>query len=218
MKRIFLIPPLLLGSLLAACGGSSDSGSSVAPTLQPSVQVQALPAGSYNVALGSDSKPAVGQYLAAADGSRLLVVNDDNELAQTLYKQAAGGAWQSVPAASAPVSITLLRSDATSPATVDLARLAGRYVAQVQGGGTAVFTLAADGSLSAAGGSCQLSGKTGVAALPGSVAVNLVLSGCGSLPAAVNGVLLVDAAYAPARFRLLADDGKQVVDLWAYAE
>lgn len=56
------------------------------------------------------------------------------------------------------------------------------------------------------------------AALAGTLKLSLNTSGCGNLPASASGVLVVDAAYAPVAFRLLADNGTQVVDLWAYAE
>ncbi|WP_455286537.1 FAD-binding oxidoreductase [Cupriavidus necator] len=41
---------------------------------------------------------------------------------------------------------------------------------------------------------------------------------CGTLLANVNGILAVDTDYLPAAFRLIADDGNRIVDLWAYPD
>ncbi|KAF0811810.1 hypothetical protein IGB42_03620 [Andreprevotia sp. IGB-42] len=217
MNRFLLVPLALLPALLVACG--SDDPVVVTPTPAPVLKVDALAEGTYMVALGNEAQPASGQYYAAADGTRLLVVNDDSERVQTLYKQTAGGAWTSVPAAKTAATISLLRSDTATAAVTDAAKLVGRYIAQTPAGANAAFTLAADGTLAPLAGSvCQLAGKAVAGKLPGTLAVTLTLAGCSGLPASASGILVADTAYAPARFRLLADDGSQSVDLWAYSE
>jgi hypothetical protein len=41
-----------------------------------------------------------GRYYAAADGSRLLVLNNSAQQATALYRRDAGGGWQMTPAAT----------------------------------------------------------------------------------------------------------------------
>ncbi len=211
MKRIsFLaaLPALLLA--LAGCGGSDDP--------KPTVKVDELAAGRYVVSLGDAGAPTIGKYYAASDGSRLLVVADASDRGQALYRRSGNGGWAAVPPVATDVSVTLLRSDAL-PATAapDLPALAGSYVTQAAGT-AAVFNIDAAGTIRAGSSSCKLSGQLAAGALPGTLKLQLATSGCGTLPASATGVATLDGDYAPARLRLLADDGKQPVDLWAYAE
>jgi len=102
--------------------------------------------------------------------------------------------------------------------TVAIASVAGRYVAQVATGVVASFTVNAAGDIAAGATTCKLSGKLSAGTLPNTLQLSLTTAGCGALPASATGVLAIDADYAPAAFRLVADNGTQVVDLWAYAE
>ncbi|QNM95400.1 hypothetical protein [Chitinimonas koreensis] len=215
MKRILF--PMLAAALLAACSDGDDNNADALP-VAPKVAVESLAAGSYTVSLGDAAAPTVGRYYAAADGSRLLLVGDADGRLQALYRQAAGHGWVAVPAAKADVSVTLLRADAVALPAPTVAAMAGRYVADVAGK-PAVFTVAADGTIAAAAGSaCKLGGKLSAGKLPGTLQLALTAADCPNLPASASGVLAADPDYAPARFRLVADDGNLLVDLWAYAE
>jgi hypothetical protein len=218
MKRI-LLPALLLALGLAGCGGASKTAANdSASQTTPKVTVSALAAGSYSVILGDESAPQVGQYFSASDGTRLLIVNDDNALASAIYKGAADGSWQRIPAPSSDVSISFLRSDALTLDAIDLSALAGSYTTSVQGTATG-FTLASSGTITAAtDASCRLSGSVGADLVQGVRKLSLSASGCGSLPASLTGHLILDAAYAPVKLRLVLDDGSAISELWAYAE
>ncbi len=199
--------------VVSACGGSDDDG---APSAK--VTVDDLSSGSYIVSLGDANAPTVGKYYAAADGSRLLAVADANGVSTQLYRRAAGDRWIAAPAATKDVTVTLLRNDALVANTVALASVAGSYVTQVASGVVASFTVSAAGDITAGATACKLSGKLSAGTLPNTLKLGLTSSGCGTLAASSTGIAAMDSDYAPAKFRILTDDGTQVVDLWAFAE
>ncbi|GAB3259758.1 hypothetical protein [Chitinimonas naiadis] len=210
----YVIASLAGTLLLAACGGS-DTEPTVAA---PKVAVDDLPTGSYLVSLGDEAAPTIGQYYSAADGSRLLIVNNPDEQASTLYKRSSNAAWQRIPAATSDVSISLLQSKAVDLTPADASSLSGHFTVPLQSGSVG-FTLGADGKLSAdAGSSCAINGSLGDALLPGVRKLSLNLTGCGALPASLQGIAVTDGDYAPARWRLVLDNGSQLSELWAYAE
>lgn len=210
-----LIASCLAGAaLVAACGGSDN----IPPAPQAKISVPELATGSYKVSLGDETAPTVGQYYAGADGSRLLIVNGTDERASTLYKRASGGEWQRVPAATADVSASLLRNDVTTLSSTDSTALAGHYTVKLASG-VSGFMLGTDGKLTVENGaSCAISGSLGDVILPGVRKATVAFAGCSSLPASAQGVAVQDGDYAPARLRLVLDDGKQVVEVWAYRE
>lgn len=206
---------------LSACGG--DGGGDGGGIGQPVVSVTDLAAGSYVVSVGDANAPTVGKYYAGADGSRELVLADSDDHATQLYRRApnAGSgpaSWVAVPPTDRSVNVSLLRSDATASSTLTLAPFAGSYVTQVAAGMTATFTVNATGDVVAGPSTCKLSGKLAASSLPNTLQLSLAATGSGTLPATGNGLLVVDADYAPARFRLVADNGTQLLDLWAYAQ
>lgn len=200
--------------VLTACGGGSNGNSASSSQ----VAVENLASGSYVVAVGSESAPTIGKYYAAADGSRLLVLADSSDRASQLYRKTGTAEWLAVPAATGPVTVTLLRSTAQSSNSATLASLAGRYAAQVASGMAASFTLDANGNITAGTSSCKLSGTLAAGTLPNTFKLSLNTSGCGTLPATSTGVATLDADYTPAKFRMVADNGTQLLDLWAYAD
>jgi hypothetical protein len=212
----FVIPLVALTAplLLAACGNSNDSSDS-----KPQLSVTELSAGVYAVSTGDSSSPTTGKYYAAADGSRLLVLNDAEDKAATIYRrEGSNGSWQAIPAVTENTSVQLLDNNAVISSTVDASTLAGSYAVRLASGAAALFSINAAGDLVAGSSACKLSGKASAGTLPNTAKLSLSASGCGDLPATSTGVLVVDSDYAPARFRLLTDKGSASVDLWAYSE
>ena len=91
--RDFASPPvravLCLSALALGLSGCGDD--------DPVVTVDDLDTGAYVVSVGDANAPTVGRYFAAADGSRLLVLEDATTRAQQSYRRAAGGSWVAVP-------------------------------------------------------------------------------------------------------------------------
>lgn len=204
----------LLALLLAACDDGDDNNTQ--NTVK--ISVTQVSSGAYIVSVGDSDAPTVGKYYAGDDGSRLLLLNNAQEQAETLYRKAAAGDWTAVPAVTQNTDISLLRSDAISHASVEVASLAGTYVTQTAGGLVATFSIAADGSISAGVSDCKLSGTLSPSSLPNALNLRLNVSTCGDLPASSQGNLLLAPDYHPAAFRLVTDDGTQIVDLWGYVE
>lgn len=209
MHRFSFLPMTLVLTAcgLTACSGGGDSSA---------ISLDQKSGGLYTVGLGSADAPDVGQYLAAANGERLLVVNDSHGMAAKLYRQAAGGAWTSVPAATVNETVSLLSSQTELSAAVSLAALAGTYITQIETGVSAQFVVAADGTISTGSDTCKLFGKLSQSQLPAAAQLTLNTSNCANLPATLAGVLLVDKEYAPVSFRLVVDNGSKVFDLWAF--
>lgn len=202
--------PVALGLTVAACGSNDNT---------PKVSVDTLNEGAYTVSTGNADTPTVGRYLAAADGSRLLVVGDDNGVARSLYRKTGNGDWVAVPPVSQDTRISLLRQDALVVATPTFASLAGHYVTTSPSGGAASFSITTNGRIVAdASSACRLTGTLGTGVLPGTLTLELSTSGCGELPTSSTGVLSVDPDLAPASFRLIADDRSKLIDLRAFAE
>ena len=216
MNRLLLCVGAAAAALvLAACG--SDDDTPAAPA-SPTVTVDDATTGAYVVSTGTADALTVGKYYAAADGSRLLVLQGAGDRVSQLYRRAsAGAAWIPVPAASAATTVTLATRAAVAVTSPTAAALAGKYRVAIDGG-HADFTLGADGVLTAGSATCKLSGTTTAGTLPGTLKLTLATSGCGALPASATGVLVADPDFAPAAFRLVADNGKVPVDLWAYAD
>ena len=210
---------------LAACGGGSSNsggggGGSGAPApSNPKVTVQDLAPGSYIVSVGNANAPTVGKYYAGVDGSRLLALANKDDRLDRLFKRDPGASsWSVIPAVEQDLQLSLLRSDSLVAQGADPAALAGSYAAALSDGAPARFAIAAGGAITALDTACKLSGQLSAGMLPSTLKLSLAASGCAGLPATSSGVLVIDSDYAPARFRLIADDGAKALDLWAYKQ
>ncbi|MGR4867450.1 hypothetical protein ACIPRI_01135 [Variovorax sp. LARHSF232] len=205
---------------LAGCGGGSNNDGAVTPApSSPKVTVQDLAPGSYIVSVGDANAPTVGKYYAGANGSRLLALaNKDDQLDRLFKRDPGASSWTAIPAVDQDLQLALLRSDALVAQSADPAALAGNYAAALSDGAPARLRIAASGAITALDTACKLSGQLGASTLPSTLKLSLAASGCAGLPATGSGVLVIDSDYAPARFRLIADNGTQALDLWAYKE
>lgn len=206
---------LPLALLLAACSNSDDTP---APPPAPTVKVTELAAGVYAVGAGDAASPSAGKYYAAADGSRLLVLNNGAQQATALYQREADGKWKMTPAATSDTALDLLNSSAIASGALNVAAIARSYTVRLAAGGAAAFSVNAGGDIVAGATSCKLSGKLAATALPHALKLSLTTAGCGDLPAQSEGFLVADSDYAPAAFRLLTSGAAAPVDLWAYPE
>ena len=206
----------LLASLLAACGGNHDD----APANPPAavVKVTELGAGAYAVSAGDAADPTAGKYYAAADGSRLLLLNNSAQRASATYRRDANGPWQRAPESKVDTTLDLLNSSTIPAQPLAIAPLARNYAVRLDNGSVALLSIAAGGEITAGGSACKLSGKLAASSLPSTLKLSLAASGCGDLPAQSEGLLVADDDYAPAAFRLITGGSGGPVDLWAYPE
>jgi hypothetical protein len=207
--RIRTAVPLAFSLVLSACGGDSND--------PPAVRVTDLKAGTYAVSSGDAGNPTAGKYYAAADGSRLLVLNNGAQQATAIYRRDADSGWQMTPA-HGNAALELLNSSQIPSHAVTLAAVANSYLVRLATGAVAAFAVTASGDIVAGNTACKLSGKLATTALPDSLKVSLTTSGCGDLPAQSDGFLVMDTDYSPAAFRLLTSGGSVPVDLWAFSD
>lgn len=199
--------PLCL--MLAACNGGG---------VHSNVVMGGVPAPGQSTAFLLEGDPAgnYGEAFMDSDGKGFIVVGpSDGQPAQALYRFDGDTVQRSPGALDGTVnvnqsSVMKLRTSAVAPA-----QLAGKYMIQLASA-SAEFKLDTDGRLTAAaGGGCQLSGTVPTSgAVPGTLPVSLALSGCGA-DGKYDGYLIRSADYAPGAFRLVADDGKRVLDGYA---
>jgi hypothetical protein len=208
MNRTLILAATAL--LLSACGSSNEPA-------KPAVKVTDLAAGMYAVSSGDAANPTAGRYYAAADGSRLLVLNNSAQQATALYRRDAGG-WQMTPAATQDTALELLNSSSLPSAALNFTAVARSYTVRLASGAAAAFSINANGEIVAGSTRRKLSGKLATSSLPNTLKASLAATSCGDLPAQSDGYLVVDSDYAPAAFRLLTYSGSTPLDLWAYAE
>ncbi|RWA56931.1 hypothetical protein AU476_01750 [Cupriavidus sp. UYMSc13B] len=216
MKRLIPLFPLA-ALVLAGCGGN-DSPDNTTPTSAATLSVMDLDPGAYVVSVGDADNPTVGKYYAGTDGSRYLALADAEDKATTIYRRDKYGSWVAAPGADAAANVKLLRQDPVPAASVDAGSVAGSYTAVLPSGASASFTVSAEGKITPGASACQLSGALSAHAMPNTLGLKLSASACGMVPATATGVLAIDTDYQPAAFRLIADDGGRVVDLWAYRD
>lgn len=209
--KLNLITAAASALLLSACGSNNEAAA-------PQIKVTDLAAGVYAVSSGDAASLSEGKYYAAADGSRLLVLNDASQKASALYRRTGNGQWSMTPPPSADTTLELANSNAVTAAQASLSTLARSYTLRLSSGEMASFSIASSGDIVAGSSTCKLSGKLSTSPLPGTLKASLASAACGDLPAQSDGYLVVDSDYAPASFRLLATSGTTLVDLWAYAE
>ena len=217
MKRLISLFPLAAALGLAACGGN-DAPDNGAPPATATLSVTDLEPGAYVVSVGDADNPTVGKYYAGTDGSRYLALADAEDKATAIYRRDKGGSWVAAPGADASASVRLLSQAAVPAASVELASVAGTYTTVLPTGASATFTVTGEGKIAPGASACQLSGTLAAQAMPNTLSLKLSTSACGTLPASASGVLAIDTDYQPAAFRLIADDGGRVVDLWAYRD
>ncbi|UDM53480.1 hypothetical protein [Cupriavidus sp. MP-37] len=217
MKRLISLFPLAAVLGLAACGGN-DAPESNSPPATATLSVTDLDPGAYVVSVGDAGNPTVGKYYAGTDGSRYLALADAEDKATAIYRRDRNGSWVAAPGVDVSASVKLLSRAAVPAASIDPASVAGTYTTVLPTGASASFTVTAEGKIAPGASACQLSGTLAAQAMPNTLNLKLSTSACGTLPASATGVLAIDADYQPAAFRLIADDGGRVADLWAYRD
>ncbi len=201
---------ILLPLLLSACGSSHDDA--------PDINVTDLSAGAYAVGTGDAAAPVAGKYYAAADGSRLLVLDNGAQQASAIYRRDGNASWQRTPAATADTALELADSRPIPAGPLNPTAIAGSHVVRLANGSVAAFSIDTKGVIAAGGTACKLSGTVAASPLPNALKLTLATAGCSDLPAQAEGYVVADTDYAPASFRLLTFGASTPVDLWAYRE
>jgi hypothetical protein len=207
---IAALPPcaLLSCALLAGCSGDGP---------RSNVAMGGAPAPGQSTAFLLDGDPAgnYGEAFMDADGNGFMLVGpDDSQAAQALYRFDTGSVQRAPGDIGGKVRLNQASAMPLHVSAVAPAQLAGSYTILL-GGASADFRVDSDGRLTATGGACQLSGNVVAAGgVPGALPAALVISGC-ALAGNYAGYAIRAADYLPGAFRLVAENGKQVLDGFA---
>lgn len=208
MKATSIAAVLLPCVLLAGCSGGGATSN---------VTMGGAPAAGQATAFLLDGDPAgnYGEAFMDANGNGFMLVSpDDSQAAQALYWFDSGTAQRAPGSVGGKVtlnqsSVMPLHASAVAPA-----QLAGSYTIQL-GGVSLNISIDGNGQVAGAGGACQLSGSVlANGGVPGALPTSITFSGC-ALAGNFNGYVIRATDYAPAAFRLVAENGKQVVDGFA---
>lgn len=203
----------LVSLLMAGCFGGGSDG----PSLDSKTPL--LSEGAYAVAASGDSVQGSGDAFFNADRRGYVVLADvaapSAGDSTVLYVSGADGARR-VPAAVGGLTLTFDRSTPLGDSTLDTSTLPGSYDSWLAGKPVS-FAVDAAGVISSTA-SCALSGRLDAATRFGAaIAATLkVGDGCGIAAGTYQGLAYTSTEIRPARWRLVAENGLAVVDLFAY--
>lgn len=199
---------LLPCALLAGCsGGGAKSnvtmGGAPAPGQATAFLLDGDPAGNY------------GEAFTDANGNGFMLVGPgDSQAARALYRFDGKSVLRAPGDVSGTVQLNQASTMPLHASAVAPGQLTGSYTILL-GGASADFKVNSDGSLTAMGGTCQLTGNVQAGGgVPGALPASLTITGC-ALAGNYDGYVIRSTDYQPGAFRLVGENGKQVVDGYA---
>jgi hypothetical protein len=199
-------------ALLSACGGGTGSGASI-------LLNSALPSGANSVLLSGDTAGSFGEVFMDGEGNGVLLVGSGDERPAAAYYDIERNSLRRVPAPDASLQLGV-ESGATQPVrttAITLAAIAGTYAAIDQDNKVAGFSIGGNGVVTAAGSGCAVSGTIGSASgVTGILPLSIALSGCGSKDGSYRGYVISAGEYAPAAFRIVAENQQSFIDMLAF--
>lgn len=209
MKRCLLV--LLLGMGLAACNDNDhdDQVSTEKPALAPSLDV-----GTYIISTETDEElPMAGKYYSGADGSKLLVLDDDEDRAKIVMSyDAKTKAWQSNQSNQA-MTVELAHYEKIDDQKITLNQLAGTYDLSFPDG----TTVNAQGKIVSKDPNCVFTGVITESAVANTANYQLTDNKCDALKNNSKGFVVVDEDLEPMSFRLVSETVASK-DIWAFAQ
>lgn len=211
MKRCLLV--LLLGLGLAACNDNNDQVSTEKPALAPSLDV-----GTYIISTETDEElPMAGKYYSGADGSKLLILDDDENRAKVVMSyDAKTKAWQSNQSNQA-MTVELAHYEKIDDQKITLNQLAGTYDLSFPDGTTVNAEVNAQGQIVSKDPNCVFTGVITESALADTANYQLTDNKCDALKNNSKGYVIVDEDLEPMSFRLVSDTVASK-DIWAFAQ
>ncbi|MEI1673306.1 hypothetical protein V8Q10_04065 [Acinetobacter baumannii] len=213
MKRCLLV--LLLGLGLAACNDNDhdDQVSTEKPALAPSLDV-----GTYIISTETDEElPMAGKYYSGADGSKLLVLDDDENRAKIVMSyDAKTKAWRSNQSNQA-MTVELAHYEKIADQKLLLNQLVGTYDLSFPDGTTVNAEVSAQGKIVSKDPNCVFTGVITESALANTANYQLTNNKCDALKNNSKGYVVVDEDLEPMSFRLVSDTIASK-DIWAFAQ
>lgn len=197
---------------LSACGGGSDNANSVALS-------GTLTAGASAMLLEGDPAGSFGEAFIDSDGNGILLIESDDLRPAAAYYEVKGNAVRRVPAADSALQVSAVAGSASpvNVKAVTLADLAGSYAAINRDNTVTNFALSADGVMSIGTSACGISGNIQPrSAIVGALPLTVTLTGCGSADGAYQGYAINAGEYAPAAFRIVAENRVSFIDMLVF--
>lgn len=207
---------LLLGVALTACHDDhTDQPEPVAGKPEP---VPALTTGTYAVSVETGQElPTVGKYYSGADGSKLVVLNDEQDRAQrVIHYDAATRTWHSSNQSGQPPKLEFASQEKIADRQLGLNELAGSYSLSLADGRTIPVEIKGQGQINSLDQNCRFSGKISESPMANTATYQFTENSCAALKNNVKGYVVIDEDLEPAAFRLLSDT-VNAQDIWAFS-
>jgi len=212
MQRCLWI--LVLGLALSACHDGNNARQEQ-PAEKPE-PVPALAVGTYSVSIETDQElPIVGKYYSGADGSKLVVLNDEQDRAQiVMHYDISTKTWHSNQS-DKNLKLEFSHYEKIADQKLSLNELVGSYTLSLADGSSIPVEVKAQGQMISLDQNCSFTAKISESALANTANYQFTENKCAALKHNEKGYVVVDQDLEPAAFRLLSDtvDSK---DLWAF--
>ncbi|RPE31624.1 hypothetical protein EC846_1091 [Acinetobacter sp. BIGb0102] len=212
MQRCLWI--LLLGLALSAC--HDDNNDRQEQPAEKSEPVPALAVGTYSVSIETDQElPTVGKYYSGTDGTKLVVLNDEQDRAQiVMHYDVATKTWHSNQS-DKNLKLEFAHYEKIADQKLSLNELVGSYTLSLADGSSIPVEVKAQGQMISLDQNCSFTAKISESSLANTASFQFTENKCAALKNNEKGYVVVDQDLEPAAFRLLSDtvDSK---DLWAF--
>lgn len=215
MKYYLVILFLTLG--LIACSDDKESTENTENTDKNPNIAPLLNQGSYNVSVETnDELPLAGKYYSGADGTRLLILNDEQERAAVVMSyDAQKQIWQTTQHEATPISFA--HTDSILDQAIDIATLAGSYTLSVPDHEYIQFEINNNGAMSSKQNNCAFVGTITSSQMNNVLNYQLQNNNCTALNNNTRGFVVIDDDFKPARFRLVSS-ATESKDAWAFPQ
>lgn len=210
-SRILLCAGLL--ALLSACGGGGGESPANA------VANTALPTGATSLMLAGDSAGSFGEVFMDSNGNGVMLVGTGDAGPAAAYYDIRARFLRRVPAPDGAMQLAVESgsTQAVRTTALTLSSLAGSYTSIDKDNAVAGFSIGANGAIAPAASGCKVSGTvSGASDISGVLPLSIALSDCGSKDGSYQGYLIGAAEYAPAAFRIVAENRTSFVDMLAF--
>ncbi|OEC91703.1 hypothetical protein [Acinetobacter sp. YK3] len=204
----------LLGLALSAC--HDDNNDRQEQPAEKSEPVLALAVGTYSVSIESDQElPTVGKYYSGTDGTKLVVLNDEQDRAQiVMHYDVATKIWHSNQS-DKNLKLEFAHYEKIDDQKLSLNELVGSYTLSLADGSSIPVEVKAQGQMISLDQNCSFTAKISESSLANTASYQFTENKCAALKNNEKGYVVVDQDLEPAAFRLLSDTVDSN-DLWAF--
>ncbi|MFC7516804.1 hypothetical protein ACFQUU_17490 [Herbaspirillum sp. GCM10030257] len=210
-----MIPRVLLCAsalaLLSACGGDNNVDSAVLSST--------LVGGANAMLIEGDPDGRFGEAFIGSDGNGILLVENNDLQPAIAYYDVKGNAIRRVPSAASAIQLSTV-AGSTSPirtTALSLSAVAGSYMAIGRDNTVTNLSVASNGAIAGGNATCKIAGAIETTSnIIGALSLSIALSRCGSTDGNYRGYAIGANEYAPASFRIVAENSTSFLDMLAF--